>query len=153
MSQNPRERNISFSVLKNCLLFLILILLVFVSGCTKEEVVEKAAPVKPVKIITVQAGAADLRISLPGKVRAARRSELSFKVAGPLLELPIEEGQVIKKGDLVAKISKQQSTKPRPANFKQNSNTVVTKNCIPKNRFQRLTLIAIGQQEMLPVLN
>lgn len=104
MIQNPRERNISFSALKNCLLFLILILLVFVSGCTKEEVVEKAAPVKPVKIITVQAGAANLKISLPGRVRAARRSELSFKVAGPLLELPIEEGQVIKKGDLVAKI-------------------------------------------------
>jgi multidrug efflux system membrane fusion protein len=104
MILNPKERDISFSALKHCQLFLLLTLLIFVSSCSKEEVVEKAEPVKPVKIITVQAGGGDLKISFPGKVRAARRSELSFKVAGPLIELPIEEGQMIKKGDLVAKI-------------------------------------------------
>ena len=43
-------------------------------------------------------------MSLPGRVRAARRSELSFKVSGPLMELPIEEGKHVKKGDLIAKI-------------------------------------------------
>ncbi len=45
-------------------------------------------------------------ISLPGKVRAAKRSELSFKVSGPLVALPIEEGQEVKKGDLIAQIQK-----------------------------------------------
>jgi RND family efflux transporter MFP subunit len=39
-------------------------------------------------------------------VRAAKRSELSFKVSGPLVALPVEEGQLIKKGDLVAQIQK-----------------------------------------------
>jgi RND family efflux transporter MFP subunit len=43
-------------------------------------------------------------MSLPGRVRAAKRSELSFKVSGPLEKLPIDEGQVVKKGDLIAQI-------------------------------------------------
>ncbi len=61
-------------------------------------------PVKPVKLLTVQIGHEQLRMSLPGRVRAARRSELSFKVSGPLEKLPIDEGQVVKKGDLIAQI-------------------------------------------------
>ncbi|MEN8200933.1 MAG: efflux RND transporter periplasmic adaptor subunit, partial [Thermodesulfobacteriota bacterium] len=39
-------------------------------------------------------------------VRAAIRSEISFKVSGPLVEVPAEEGQVVKKGDLIAQIQK-----------------------------------------------
>jgi RND family efflux transporter MFP subunit len=95
MTLTPNEQDRSLSALRYCQMFLLLTLLVFVSGCTKEEAVEKAEPVKPVKIITVQAGNGNLKISLPGRVRAA---------PGPLVELPIQEGQVIKKGDLVAQI-------------------------------------------------
>lgn len=76
------------------------------TGCGKEEVVEKVEVVRPVKIMTVQAGAVAPSHALPGTVRAARRSELSFKVSGPLVALPVEEGQLLKKGDLVAQIQK-----------------------------------------------
>jgi hypothetical protein len=31
-------------------------------------------------------------MSLPGRVRVARRSELSFKVSGPLERISVEEG-------------------------------------------------------------
>ena len=75
-------------------------------GCSKEEVVEKSEVVRPVKIMTVQAGTASFSHGFPGKVRASRRSELSFKVSGPLVSLPVEEGQHVKKGDLVAQIQK-----------------------------------------------
>ena len=76
------------------------------SGCSKEEVVEEVEVVRPVKIMTIQAGVASSSHAFPGKVRAARRSELSFKVSGPLVDLPVEEGQHIKKGTLVAQIQK-----------------------------------------------
>jgi len=76
------------------------------SACGKEEVVEEIEVVRPVKIMTVQSGQITSNISLPGKVRAAKRSELSFKVSGPLVSLPIEEGQEVKKGDLIAQIQK-----------------------------------------------
>ncbi len=46
-------------------------------------------PVKPVKLQQVQAGQAEFSMSLPGRVRAARRLELSFKVSGPLEQLPL----------------------------------------------------------------
>lgn len=83
-----------------CILGVILVLV----GCKEKEVAVAPEPVKPVKLLTITAGQEELKISLPGRVRAARRTELSFKVAGPLQELPIEEGQVIKKGNLVAAI-------------------------------------------------
>jgi RND family efflux transporter MFP subunit len=76
------------------------------TGCGKEEVVEKVEVVRPVKIMTVQAGAASFSHSFPGTVRAARRAELSFKVSGPLVALPAEEGQHVKKGAIVAQIQK-----------------------------------------------
>jgi RND family efflux transporter MFP subunit len=85
---------------------LLLTTALLISGCGKEEIEEKAEIVRPVKIMTVQAYADSFSHGFPGKVRAARRSELSFKVSGPLVELPIEEGQQVKKGDLVAQIQK-----------------------------------------------
>ena len=76
------------------------------AGCSKDEKVEEVEVIRPVKIMTVEASAASLHRNLPGKVRAAKRSELSFKVSGPLVELPVEEGRQVKKGALVAQIQK-----------------------------------------------
>lgn len=84
--------------------FLLFISLVFIIGCSKEEEEAPKPVVQAVKIMTVQAGEDQYTRSFPGRVRAAKRSELSFKVSGPLSELPIEEGQVVKQGDLVARI-------------------------------------------------
>jgi RND family efflux transporter MFP subunit len=75
-------------------------------GCSKEEPAEQPEVIRPVKVMTVQAGTTVLSHSFPGTVRAARRSELSFKVSGPLVKLPVEEGQHVKKGDIVAQIQK-----------------------------------------------
>lgn len=87
----------------NCAL-LLMALSLLLGGCKDEQEVEAPEPVRPVKLYTVQQGMQELQMSLPGRVRAAKRSELSFKVSGPLQELPIEEGQVVKKGDLIAQI-------------------------------------------------
>ena len=87
-------------------LTVLLAVVLLLIGCSKEEVVEKAEVVRPVKIMTVQADAASFSHGFPGKVRASRRSELSFKVSGPLVALPVEEGQYVKKGDLIAQIQK-----------------------------------------------
>ena len=94
----------SLTVLAQTVVFLATAL-VF-TGCGKEEVVEKIEVVRPVKIMTVQAGATAASHGFPGKVRAAIRSELSFKVSGPLVALPVEEGKHVEKGDLIAQIEK-----------------------------------------------
>jgi RND family efflux transporter MFP subunit len=69
----------------------------------KEEPVAKEVD-RPVKVITV-GGTPDAEdISLPAKTRANQRADLSFKVAGPLIELPVEEGQEVEKGRLIARL-------------------------------------------------
>ncbi len=87
----------------NCVLLLMAFCLLL-GGCKNKEEVELPDPIKPVKLFKVLAEQEKLKISLPGKVRAARRSELSFKVSGPLEKLPVVEGQLVEKGDLVAQI-------------------------------------------------
>lgn len=83
---------------------ILLVVLFGIYGCGKEEEAPPREIVQAVKIMEVKAGQEQSSMSFPGKVRAAKRSELSFKVSGPLLELPINEGQMVKKGDVVARI-------------------------------------------------
>jgi multidrug efflux system membrane fusion protein len=60
--------------------------------------------VRPVKMLTVAAAGLERELIFPGRVRASLRVELSFKVSGPLVELPAKEGQAVKKGRLLARI-------------------------------------------------
>jgi len=77
----------------------------FVSSCGKEEaaVTEKTV-VRPVKIMTLTSSGEKTKITLPGQVRASQRVDLAFQVPGPLVKLPIKEGQQVEKGDLLAQI-------------------------------------------------
>ena len=78
-------------------------LLLFLSGC-KEQKVEEAAPVvRPVKTIIVGDSETGVR-TYPGMVQAADRVELSFRVGGPLIEIPVREGERVRKGRLLARI-------------------------------------------------
>ncbi len=86
------------------LVALVLCMSLFLHGCKEKEEIQEPEPIKPVKLFSVQTGQEMLSMSLPGRVRAAQRSELSFKVSGPLEKLPIDEGQMVQKGDLVAQI-------------------------------------------------
>jgi RND family efflux transporter MFP subunit len=45
-----------------------------------------------------------VRRQFPGEVRADQRAELAFVVSGPLVELPIQEGQFVEAGALLARI-------------------------------------------------
>ncbi len=82
------------------------LLLTMLAGCSKEEVQEKKEIVRPVKIMTIKDTRNVLTHGFPATVRAARRAILSFKVSGPLVALPVEEGQHVNKGDLIAQIDK-----------------------------------------------
>jgi len=72
-------------------------------GCGKESP-KKTELVYPVTIMTISTGQGLAGQTFPGKVRAAQRVDLSFRISGPLMELPAEEGQLLKKGTIVARI-------------------------------------------------
>lgn len=77
--------------------------LLFACG-QSEQTAPVADAVRPVKLMTVSGAYAGKTRKLPGTVRAADRVDLAFQVSGPLIELPVKEGQQVKKGTLVARI-------------------------------------------------
>lgn len=74
------------------------------TACAKEEVPEVRQTVRPVKLLTVVSSGEALERSFPGRVRAARRVDLAFQVGGPLTELKADEGEKVKKGQVLARI-------------------------------------------------
>ena len=72
-----------------------------VGGCGKKEPEVKEV-VRPVKMMTIGAGAADGTREYPGRVRAAEEIQLSFEVPGRIVELNAREGQAVARGALVA---------------------------------------------------
>ena len=86
--------------------FLVLALAVsFLSCGKKEETKVEKEVVRPVKIMEVGGTTSDaVRRRFPGTVRASKRVDLAFQVDGRLIELPVEEGQRIKGGDLIGRI-------------------------------------------------
>lgn len=76
---------------------------VFMTGCSK-KVVEKQEVVRPAKIIAVKRGAKIASRTYPGKAYAHDTVELSFRIAGPLLKIPVSAGLMVKKGDVLARI-------------------------------------------------
>jgi multidrug efflux system membrane fusion protein len=85
--------------------FLVFSLAASLLSCGKKEAA-KVEPevVRPVKLITVGSGQESLNRSLPGRVRASQRVDLAFQIEGTLIELPGQEGQSVRKGDLLARL-------------------------------------------------
>ncbi|TNF72404.1 MAG: efflux RND transporter periplasmic adaptor subunit [Acidobacteria bacterium] len=73
------------------------------AGCGESEVPERPPVVRPVKLVTVGDEAGRQR-SFPGRVQAANQVDLSFRVGGPLIELPVREGGTVREGEIVARI-------------------------------------------------
>ncbi len=68
----------------------------------------KDTPVKEVirsaKTMILKSPETIISRSYPGKVQASRKILLTFKVSGPLIQLPVNEGDKVKKGALLARI-------------------------------------------------
>ncbi|KUP93907.1 efflux RND transporter periplasmic adaptor subunit [Tritonibacter horizontis] len=65
---------------------------------------QDAAPLKPVKLMTASAGDALLERQFFGQVAAKRTVDLAFQVGGQVMRLPVTEGEVIPKGELIAQL-------------------------------------------------
>ncbi len=88
---------------KNGILLLFIALLTFTGGCGKEEPQKQETVVRPVKTMVLSSGATVTR-EYPGRVRASNRVDLSFRVSGPLIEFPVNQGDYVEQGKLIARI-------------------------------------------------
>lgn len=77
--------------------------LVLLAACS-EEAPPPEPVVRPVKMVEFASSAGTTEIDYPGRVQAAERSELAFEVAGRIVEFPVNEGQEIAKGTVIAKL-------------------------------------------------
>jgi len=72
-------------------------------GCGQES--EEAAPVaRPIKTLSLGGDGGHGVLEYPGSLRAVQESDLGFEVAGKIMDLPIEEGQRVDEGALLAKL-------------------------------------------------
>lgn len=75
--------------------------LIFYS-CGKEEVTQEI--IRPVKTMEVSSAFDYQMKDFPAVTQEKQESQISFRVAGPLIKLPVDEGQRITRGQLIAQI-------------------------------------------------
>jgi RND family efflux transporter MFP subunit len=73
-------------------------------ACGDEAPPEKKEIVRPVKLMTIDAGGAGSTLEYPGEVSAARSVELGFEVAGKIVELPISDGMAVEKAAVLGRL-------------------------------------------------
>lgn len=76
------------------------------SGCILGKSATETAPpaIRPVKAIQVQAQATQEEMKYAGEIRPRYETKLSFRVAGQLLAREVETGQVVKAGQVLARL-------------------------------------------------
>lgn len=84
---------------------LALSVLFLTAGCAPDGVDSdiESDIVRPAKIVTV-GGTGDIVRTYPGRVQAAKRVALSFRVAGPVIDIPVARGQKVSAGHVLARI-------------------------------------------------
>jgi RND family efflux transporter MFP subunit len=73
-------------------------------GCGGDEGAAAPPASRPVKIFVVEGGEMDAVRSFPGRVDASQRAELAFRVSGQLQELLVKEGDLVEKGQVLARL-------------------------------------------------
>lgn len=81
---------------------LMLVIVATLVACSKPA--PPAEPVRSVKVMTVGAQGANSMLEYAGEVRARVESKLGFRVGGKLMERPVEAGQRVKAGQLLARL-------------------------------------------------
>ncbi|CAK9039482.1 Nodulation protein NolG [Durusdinium trenchii] len=74
------------------------------AACSSETDTVTEPPVRPIKLVTVEASSNRFPVSYPAVIEAAQSSVLTFQVNGLLQELPVTEGLPVERGALIAKL-------------------------------------------------
>lgn len=78
---------------------------VTLAGCDKKEAHDP--PARPVRTVTITQGVDGETVSLTGQIRAKDQVNLAFRVDGRMLDRPVHVGDVLKEGQLVARLDPQ----------------------------------------------
>jgi len=84
--------------------FLVLAGCAALTACGQEAPTERAPVTRPVKILTIGSGGTVATLELPGSITPAQHSNMAFEVRGRIIEFPVDEGQMVAEGTLLAKL-------------------------------------------------
>ncbi len=85
---------------------LILGSLLIITSCDEKQTSQVEQPLRPVRTIVASATDGITGRDFPGVVIAENRADLSFRVSGKLNELIIKQGDIVKKGQVLARLDK-----------------------------------------------
>jgi RND family efflux transporter MFP subunit len=74
------------------------------AACKKEEVAAVAPPPRPIKIYRLDGQLGTTRPDYPGRIKAIKVVELAFEVEGRITDWNVEEGQRVKKGQVLSRL-------------------------------------------------
>lgn len=75
----------------------------FCGGC-EQPPPEQAPVVRPVKILTVEAAGSAGEREYPATIKATQQADMGFEVPGRIEEFLVKEGQLVNKGELLARL-------------------------------------------------
>ena len=96
---NNSQKRLTLKLI-SCFLFIFIFSL---QGCGKKEVEEKKV-IRPVMAMKVTDAVQFRQRQFPGTAKATQEIDLSFRVSGPLITLPVDIGDEVSTGDVVARI-------------------------------------------------
>ena len=88
------------------------------AGC-EQPVVETVEVVRPVKMMTLGAEAGGGTLEFPGSIEALLTASAAFEVPGLIIELPVQEGEPVEEGQLLARLDPRDFEAQRDASLAQ----------------------------------
>jgi RND family efflux transporter MFP subunit len=73
-------------------------------ACKKAEIVEVASPPRPIKIYRLSGQLGSTRPDYPGRIKSKKVVELAFDVDGLIIDWNVEEGQQVRKGQILSRV-------------------------------------------------
>ena len=74
------------------------------ASCKEEVVVEVEPPPRPIKIYRLSGQLGSTRPDYPGRIKSKKVVELAFDVDGLIIDWNVEEGQQVRKGQILSRV-------------------------------------------------
>lgn len=74
------------------------------ASCKEEKIVEAEPPPRPIKIYRLEGQLGTTHPDYPGRIKAIKVVELAFEVPGRITDWNVEEGQRVKKGQILSRL-------------------------------------------------
>lgn len=112
-------------------------------GCGDKEPAATEPVARPIKIVTIGGSEGGTR-EYPGTIEPVQHADMAFEVSGKIIELPVNEGQEVKKGEVLARLD--------PRDFQANLDAEVANRNAAKADYERMRDLyerdAVSKQEL-----